>query len=89
MAMMMLRRPALVGAAMIVNTRWPACRAGRGALCAARAQVGGRVLVWGARRSCRCSAISGVRLRILGAAAGPALHPSRAQYAVQSGCCVA
>ena len=38
MAMMTLRRPALVGAAMIVNTRWPACRDGRGALCAARAQ---------------------------------------------------
>ena len=37
--------PALVGAAMIINTRWPARRAGRGACSAARAQVGRRGLV--------------------------------------------
>ena len=37
--------PALVGAAMIINTRWPARRAGRGACSEARAQAGRRGLV--------------------------------------------
>ena len=44
-AMMALRRPALAGAGMITNTRWPACRAGLCACSAARAQVGDRGLV--------------------------------------------
>ena len=44
-AMMALRRHALEGAAMVVNTRWPACRAGLCACSVARAQVGRRELV--------------------------------------------
>ena len=42
MAMMTLRRPALEGAATIINTRWPACRAGRGA-CSEACRNGRRV----------------------------------------------